>query len=268
MHNKTATTYVDYKKAIQHYLDFMDNINATYVTSTSLVTWINNLWDAGKSPSTAIKALSFLDTLCVALKPETFKPFFSNSTVKYYISAWEEWWKRKGKSERQFISWDEAKRISQNPPKGVDAFKWKSYILISWSFMLRHGEIRRVSPTSVSFVEEGGNWEIRLGECKTAKEKGRGQVARFPSSLLPKEVIPLLQAFIQLPASFEWNIPKNKVSAHIRAVLNTSNKGYVFHSLRHGRATHLRSCKNINDPDLKMYGRWESTDSLYCYLHC
>ncbi len=268
MHSKAKSSYVDYKQSFSQFLTFLQAQKVQTLSLNVVVRWIRALWDAGRSPSTAIKAISFLDTLYVVLRPNSFSSYMKAATVSFYIKSWEESWKRKGKSTRQFISWEEAKKISQIPPPNVDHFKWKCYILFAWCFMLRHGEIRSVKPENVQYIAEADNWEIFLGECKTAKEVGRGQTARFPARLLPTEVKELLTIFAKLPAGFSWGVNKNKVSTHIRKVLNTQDRGYVFHSLRHGRATHLRRFKNINDQDLKMFGRWESVDALYCYLHC
>lgn len=269
MHNKEPNTYVEYKRCLNRFLDYWTASKTKGSLPETLTQWIQNEWDAGHSPSPVTKALSFLDTVQVALNPIHFSSIFKHSTIAYYLKTWEEAWKRRGKTIRRTITWEQAKLISQHPPKGVDSFKWQCYVLFAWAFMLRHGEIRRVSPLSVQFIEQSNKWEIDLGKCKTTRERGLTQVARFPCHLLPAEVIQLLKTFVKLPdTSFSWGINKSKVSSHLRCVLQTDNLGYVFHSLRHGRATHLRKYDSVNDPDLKVLGRWLSNDALYCYLHC
>lgn len=268
MYKKSADTYCEYKRSFQRLLDTI-TISTDPLTPSTITRWIQHDWDAGRSPSSAVKAISFLDTLRVALAPNSFSPYMKNSTIAYYLKSWEEAWKRKGKKERRPISWEQALLLSKTPPPKVDQFKWKCYVLFAWSFMLRHGEIRRVTPAAVQYIEQSGNWELTLGECKTTKEKGLSQVARFHTRLLPTEVIPLLKTFSSIKTpNFDWGINKHNVSPHLRSVLKTEDKGYVFHSLRHGRATHLRRINNVNDPDLKVLGRWLSSDALNCYLHC
>ncbi len=259
-------TYSDYLRAIKRFLVIFKG--SSLVTLELILSWLHLEWDAGRSPSTCVKGLTLLDNIEIVVDSR-WHPVMNAFSVKKTLLAWQTTWEKKDRAPRQFISWPQALLLADHPPKGVQLIYWKAYILISWAFLLRHGEIRRINPRDVSFFKEGACWEVHLGSCKTAKGKGRYQTARMPLQLLPQQVCEVLQVFSALnDIRFSWNIPKAKVCAHIRGVLDTEDKGYVFHSLRHGRATHLRRVHQLKDEELKVLGRWASVGGLYAYLHC
>lgn len=260
------STYLDYLRAIKRFLIIVQG--ASQITLELLLSWLRLEWDAGRSPSTCVKGLTLLDYIGIVVNP-LWQPVMNTFSIKKTLGAWQNTWEKKDRAPRQFISWTQALLLADHPPKGVQHVHWKAYILISWAFLLRHGEIRRVTPEDVSFFKEGACWEVNLGSCKTAKGKERYQTARMPLQLLPPQVCEALEVFSLLNnKNFSWRIPKGKVCAHLRQVLSTEDKGFVFHSLRHGRATHLRRVHQLKDDELKVLGRWASVGGLYAYLHC
>ena len=262
-----SRSYKDYLAACSRMVTVC-KLEYNSLTLEAIVSYMRMEWDAGRSPSTVIKALTMLDKVCACILP-SWTPMIKCYVIRETLTAWEKNWMKKSQTPRKFIDWPQAQALAVAPPKNTDPFLWKSYVLIAWTFLLRHGEVRQIKPNDIHYFKEGDAWEINLGSCKTAKAKGRTQTARMPTHLIPQPVIEILQAFSAFPSeNFSWKINKNSVCEHIRKTLLPGDPGYVFHSLRHGRATHLRRSHHIGDEYLKVLGRWASLGGLYCYLHC
>jgi len=115
-----------------------------------------------------------------------------------------------------------------------------------------------------------GKWgfEVEIRKNKNEDYENEQKNVFIEEEFIPKEVQDHLLQFSKQDEDFEWRIAKDKVVQTIRIMLNqVGNKGLVFHSLRHGRATHLKARCGFGMEKLQMVGRWHSKGALRCYLH-
>lgn len=224
------------------------------------------------SPSGCVKLVSFLDKLCLVDRV-SFR-FGSDMNVKDSLKLWQQEYKRHIKVPRHAITLDEVRTISRSPPANADPWHWKAYFGISWAFLLRHGEIDRLKPSDVRrrVVSKNGSrrirWEIYIPDAKTQVTKGENQVAPQWEEDLPKEVVAILESFVNLPSFNKWLVPSSLVCKHLRAALKVEGDDRtVFHGLRHGRATFLRQDLGFSIQELKEAGRWKSDSSVAIYTH-
>ena len=197
--------------------------------------------------------------------------------LKEMVTKWKMDWNKKYKNPRSAIDLEMAVKISKNPPPNTSKVWWSLYILIGWSFLLRHGEVRQISPSSVNRVVlpwRGKNtafWIVVIDKPKTDKGMNGYNTVRIRETTMPSGFANDLYWFTQLQDQnlrvFETSIKKNTVCRAIRDALLPLTGNFVFHSLRHGRATNLYTIWHYVLEELKDVGRWKSEASARMYIH-
>jgi len=224
---------------------------------------------SGESDSHAVKLVALLDRILSSLG-RSWRPS-KDQCVHDLIASWGKYHHRYIKVARSGLSWVEVELLAKNPPPKCSAWTCKTYILVSWAFLLRHQEADKLKPSDLSSTWVGTRrvWEVRVLNAKTARNLGEVQTVKFFDDQLPKPIIPLLEDYQKLPQNFQWKVPQGGLIAHIRSTLGISEneKSVVFHSLRHGRATFCRKVLGFDLQQLMAVGRWKSAEAVQVYMH-
>ncbi len=248
------------------YPEVNDN-NHKCIPTELILDWMFDLWDAGYSSSEFVCSIMAMDAYCivkdwpmVSSRPEVVR------MIKRYSQNYE-----KRKVPRSAVSVDDAIRIMNFVPRKVPQREWAIFVALGWVFMLRHSEVRYLTPSDITLHCEKNNftWLVRIRNPKV--NVGGWNTVIMPDNIIPTYFIPHLRQFATSGVAWDWNVlvPQSSVCVIIRQALNRVNDfSYVFHSLRHGRATHLFKVDNVTLETLQKLGRWSTLSSVKVYLHC
>lgn len=139
----------------------------------------------------------------------------------------------------------------------------KLAFLLGYAFLLRVGEVVSVmkGEAKVSMTPAHHGWTIFLPRSK-ADPFSLGVSVFFPQSVMPAGLIDTLSRLLPLVGQVPAVLPE-ELNYFIHQILGGE---YVFHCLRHGRATDLFQ-SGLALPRLQVLGRWASRSALVCYLH-
>lgn len=81
--------------------------------------------------------------------------------------------------------------------------------------------------------------------------------------------IKIFQKIAQLKDDIDWDkaFKQDKLITWIRQALQTKHEGIVFHSLRHGGASHYFFLVDLTKEQLQKIGRWLLPSSVSVYIH-
>ncbi len=248
------------------YPEINDN-NHQCIPSSLILCWMFDLWDAGYSASEFVCSVMAMDAYCmvrdwplVSSRPEVVR------MIKRYVSNYN-----KRKVPRAAVSFEDAVRLASFVPRRIPRVEWAIFIALGWVFMLRHSEARYLKPSDIQMPSEKNNhtWILFIRNPKV-NVAGWNTVI-MPDALVPQCFKPLLCRFASSRILWNWNVlvPAHWVCPTIRQALNRRDDlSLVFHSLRHGRATHLFKVSDVTLEALQKMGRWSTLSSVKVYLHC
>lgn len=135
------------------------------------------------------------------------------------------------------------------------------HYLLGYLFLLRSSEAMDLCEGKGSIEQGRKGWNLFLKRSK-ADKYSKGVSVFFPNASMPEAVTQELKRL--LPTRKEGEKPgAQDLNATIKAVLG---ENYVFHCLRHGRATDLHQ-EGYPVVKLQVLGRWATRAALICYLH-
>ncbi len=226
-----------------------------------------DLWDAGYSATEFVCSLMAMDAYCITKD----WPMVSNrSEVVRMLKRYAQNYKKRNVS-RWAVLYDEAVRIAQFVPRRVHPKAWAIFVALGWVFLLRHSEARYLTPSDVQKPCSANKytWHVSIKNPKVNVSGWNTVVMR--DDLVPRFFKSLLYYFVSTKECWDWNelVPQRWVCTIIREALDRKDDlSLVFHSLRHGRATHLFKVDNVTLEDLQKMGRWSTLSSVKVYLHC
>lgn len=137
----------------------------------------------------------------------------------------------------------------------------KLHFLLGYLFLLRTYEVQAILRGDSRVEKTKKGWSVFLHRSK-ADKFARGVTVFFPNECMPDELTCLLQSLLQIKEAAAAYDPQS-INAAIKLTLGDN---FVFHCLRHGRATDLH---NAGWPiaKLQVLGRWASRSAIVCYLH-
>lgn len=238
----------------------------------SILFWMLDVFEAGFGAGTVRHALAGLEVFSILLG--VYSRWTKHPVISLALGRWDREGK-KHKTNRHYISRQQAIFLLKKPPPGVDTMCWQIFLAVSWIFALRHSEMRSAQPCDFQYIEnygkEGKTFSCFVRNPKTAK--GQNQTVYVPLSTIPKQLAKILVAFMRSNhrVHWEWNVivPRVLVNPALRAGLKLSPpEALVHHSLRHGRACDLyHNCGYKILGDLMQIGRWRSKGAVLCYVH-
>ena len=195
------------------------------------------------------------------------------------------WRHSPNRTVRRGITEDMAKALADSPPMfgsggptskhHVSAFQWKVLIVISWVFGLRKQEVLHVQRDHI-YMQYSKHQNCNRWFCTVARPKiqdaDNSQRVALNCTLVPDWCHDILARYLDSGEEFMpiWQAAFTKQSCcpWIRYALGVGDdKGFVFHSVRHGRAAHLFKQEGIGLQEILEFGRWRSERSTRMYLH-
>lgn len=137
----------------------------------------------------------------------------------------------------------------------------KLHFLLGYLFLLRTSEVQAIMKGDSRVEKTPKGWTVFLHRSK-ADKFARGVSVFFPNDCMPADLALSLHNLLPLKKKAAEHEP-HSINAAIKLTLGDN---FVFHCLRHGRATDLH---NAGWPiaKLQVLGRWASRSALVCYLH-
>lgn len=137
----------------------------------------------------------------------------------------------------------------------------KLHFLVGYLFLLRSSEVQSIFRGEGSIKQSAKGWRVFLSRSK-ADTYSKGVSVFFPNECMPEVFTKRLKSLLNLLGEGGRKEPR-EVNAAIKMILGDN---YVFHCLRHGRATDLHR-EGWPIPKLQVLGRWATRSALVCYLH-
>jgi len=271
MKANTHKTEVEYTNLLLLFFESLEKDDA-YPSVPEIVQYILDRWEAGKSPSGAGKFISAMNYWYAGHVSE-FSISDSNP-VHLYIQAHRRVWGKTKRIDRIAFDISDIDTIISSSPPGANSQHWSAYVVIAWVFLLRHGEIHKLSPKKLRSYLNKDNvrmWEAKILQAKTAQGIHDKQWVRFKKNDIPHKYITYLEWFSHQEENFKWRVgPLCGHVSHIRSTLQVPTENddeYVFHCTRHGRATWLTAMAGYSLEQLQRAGRWKAKSSAYIYIH-
>ncbi len=244
-----------YEKAFADFCRLHPEVNDNNhqcVPSSSVLEWMFDLWDAGYSASEFVCSIMAMDAYCmvrdwpmVSCRPEVVR------MIKRYVQNY-----KKRKVPRAAVSFDEAVRIANFAPRKVPQKEWAVFVALGWVFLLRHSEVRYLRPSDIHQPCNANNYTWMVFVRNPKVNVAGWNTVIMPDALIPSFFKPLLRRFAASDFVWDWNVlvPQRWVCVIIRQALNRhEDMSLVFHSLRHGRATHLFKVSNVTLETLQKF---------------
>jgi len=263
-------TIIEYTNLLSLFLESLKQAN-TYPSVPRIVQFILDRWEAKKSPSGGGKFISAMNYWYADMADFSIS---DPNPVHMYIKSHRRVWGKTKRVDRIPFTIKDISTIIKTCPPGAILRHWRAYVVIAWVFLLRHGEIHKLSPKNFRTYQDKDDtcmWEAKIIQAKTAQGIHDKQWVRFSEEDIPLQYIYLLSWYAEQGEDFVWQVgPLQGHITHLRSCLKVpaeNDDEYVFHCTRHGRATWLTEMAGYNLEKLQTAGRWKSRASVYVYMH-